>query len=565
MRRGSRLLEFALKRQPGSVPVPTFLVKLEPWHRVFLSNLLDLFRHKPQPPLRLVSPSAAFWPDVFVVRPLPWKRFAESLVYHTLAIALLWAVAQLPPRRAALVDPPAFSKPDVIYYEASEYLPPLDTADPKIHAPQKGAPVPAPPPLISLPPDADNRTQPIVTPPELKLNQEVPLPNIVAWSQPAPEVPLAATAGAYRDLQTPMLAAPVAPSPEVHSEVSRHDPTFVQPAVVQPPPQLENPAMRRPGDISIGHAEVVAPAPQLPVAEQRTVAAMRQATLGDAGAAVVPPPPSLQGTGTPTPNGRLIALGIHPIAPTAPVEAPAGNRRGTFAATPEGKAGAKGTPDLADTSGSNAKGSGKGSGTGSGDRGLGIPPGIFVGAGPNSSTVEGNSKGKTSDGSRLTADAPPPRVTSMPRHSASEPSENNPTEIERKVFGGRRSYSMTLNVPNLNSAAGSWVIHFAEMEGTSEKGELVAPLATQEVDPGYPLELMRHNVQGTVTLYAVIRSDGSVSQVRVLNSVDDRLDDYACAALSRWKFRPAMKNGNPVALEAVVMIPFRPLRGKGGF
>ena len=124
---------------------------------------------------------------------------------------------------------------------------------------------------------------------------------------------------------------------------------------------------------------------------------------------------------------------------------------------------------------------------------------------------------------------------------------------------------MTLNVPNLNSASGSWVIHFAEIEGTSEKGELIAPLAMQEVDPGYPLELMRHNVQGTVTLYAVIRSDGTVGQVRVLNSVDDRLDDYACTALSRWKFQPAMKNGNPVALEAVVTIPFKPLRGKGGF
>jgi TonB family protein len=555
MRRGSRLLEFALKRQPGSVPVPTFLVKLEPWHRVFLGNLFDLFRHKPQPPLRLVSQSAAFWPDVFVVRPLPWKRFAESVVYHALAIALLWGVAQLPPGRAHLVGLPAFHKPEVIHYEASEYLPPLDTVGPRVPAVQKGDPVFAPQPIISVPPDTDNRTQTIVTPPKLKLGQEVPLPNIVAWSQPAPEVPLAATASAHRDLQTPMLATPVAPPPELHPAVSRHDPAFAQPAVVEPPPQLETAAIRRSGDVSIGHTEVVAPAPQLPVAEQRSAA--RQVTLGEAGAAVVPPPPSLQGAGASNPNGRLIALGIHPIAPTAPVETPVGNRRGTFAATPEGKPDAKGTLELTGKNGSNANGST--------DRGQGIPPGIFVGAGPNSSTVEGDSRGQTSDGSRLTADATPLRVTSIPRHSASEPAENNPTEIERKVFGGRRSYSMTLNVPNLNSAAGSWVMHFAEVESTREKGELVAPLATQEVDPGYPLELMRHNVQGTVTLYAVIRSDGSVGEVRVLSSMDDRLDNYACAALSQWKFRPAMKNGNPVALEAVVMIPFRPLRGKGGF
>jgi TonB family protein len=137
------------------------------------------------------------------------------------------------------------------------------------------------------------------------------------------------------------------------------------------------------------------------------------------------------------------------------------------------------------------------------------------------------------------------------------------SELERNVFGGRKSYSMTLNVPNLNSAGGSWVMHFAEMKEDEAPGDLVAPVATQAVDPGYPLELMRQNVQGTVTLSAVIRSDGSVSGVRVLQGVDDRLDQFASAALLRWRFRPATKNGEAVALQAVVMIPFR-LR-KSGF
>ena len=124
---------------------------------------------------------------------------------------------------------------------------------------------------------------------------------------------------------------------------------------------------------------------------------------------------------------------------------------------------------------------------------------------------------------------------------------------------------MTLNTPNLNSAGGSWVMHFAEFkEDLQDKSELTAPVATQEVDPGYPLELMRQNVQGTVTLSAVIRSDGTVSDVRVLSGVDDRLDQYACNALGQWKFRPAEKNGKPVALQAVVKIPFRPMR-RGGF
>ena len=71
---------------------------------------------------------------------------------------------------------------------------------------------------------------------------------------------------------------------------------------------------------------------------------------------------------------------------------------------------------------------------------------------------------------------------------------------------------MTLNMPNLNSGGGSWIIRFAELKEDSDHGDLVAPLATRKVDPGYPAELMRRNVQGTVTLYAVIRSDGTEYQ-----------------------------------------------------
>jgi TonB family protein len=139
-------------------------------------------------------------------------------------------------------------------------------------------------------------------------------------------------------------------------------------------------------------------------------------------------------------------------------------------------------------------------------------------------------------------------------------STSAPTAEEREVFGDRKFYSLTLNMPNLNSAGGSWVIRFAEVKDTAEAGALTPPEALRKVDPAYPLELMRTQVQGKVTLYAVIRSDGSVGDVRVLSSVDARLDEYARAALARWVFRPATKAGTAVDLEAVVTIPFRTRR-----
>jgi TonB family protein len=68
-----------------------------------------------------------------------------------------------------------------------------------------------------------------------------------------------------------------------------------------------------------------------------------------------------------------------------------------------------------------------------------------------------------------------------------------------------------------------------------------------------------------VILYAIIRADGSVGNVRVLRGVDDRLDRFASQALAQWQFQPATKNGSPVDVEATFKIPFRPTRGDSNF
>ncbi|MGA8067594.1 MAG: TonB family protein, partial [Terriglobales bacterium] len=267
--------------------------------------------------------------------------------------------------------------------------------------------------------------------------------------------------------------------------------------------------------------------------------------LGDSVQPVAPPPSMAAGNASA--GGRLIALGIHPVAPTGPVAVPTGNRRGTFSAGPQGKSGASGTPDL---TGSNSAAKGSGA---SGRRGS-LPAGLRVASADSRATsaVEGNGADGTRD---------PATLSSMGARSgtrAASPVANDKiTDVDRQVFGGKRFYAMTLNMPNLNSSTGSWDIRFAELSAQRSDGELLAPVATETSDPGYPLELIRANVHGMVTLYAVIHSDGKVSDIRVLNSPDDRLDVYATKALARWKFVPAEKAGKPVALEAVVKIPFR--------
>jgi TonB family protein len=571
MKQGPLLIDTSRKRKPRpvAVPVPKLLVALEPWHRGFLRNLKDLLWVRGKPPLQLVSRPAAFWDDVFVPSGVPWRQFLQSSAGHILVIVLLWGWSLLWPQRPQIVEQSVFHSSDVVYYDATEYLAPLNTGGAHARLPRKGEPAHAAQPIISVPPEADNRTQTIVAPPNVKLDHDVPLPNVVAWGRPKPTIPTATMAGTRSDLKLPVLpTSVVAPAPDVNGEISRRDVRAPQAAIIEPPREVAEGASRL-SDINIGHAQVVAPAPQLPMGEQRAAASM--APVGNSGGGVVPPPPSMQGSGG-TGDGRLIALNLHPAAPSGPVDVPGGNRRGTFAATPEGKAGAAGTPDIPGDS-PHAAASGVGGGHGSGDaagsgsHANGIPPGLFVGNSTkpgSTSAVAGGSQGLSKAGasdSSLLASATPPRVSAVP-HSAELPA-NATSELERKVFGDRKSYAMILNVPNLNSAGGSWVMHFAELKDAEKPGELVYPSATQQVDPGYPLELMKQNVQGTVVLSAVIRGDGSVGEVRVLRGIDDRLDQYASAALARWRFRPATRNGDPVALQTVVMIPFRPTRRAG--
>jgi TonB family protein len=581
--------------------VPRLLVELPSWPRVFLGNLRDIFRRFATP-LKLSSPPGEFWPDVFVTHRLPWNRFLQSGIYHLLAAGILIGISQLLALRPRVVSQPrSFDHSQVVYYQASEHLPPLDTRPPPSLKPEKTDPEYAPQAIISVPPESDNRSQTIVAPPNIKLKREIAMPNVVAWSEseskPRLEIPQAPVVPAsevtrlaptvqnsvvtpppdatpiQRSRRLPMLqSSVVAPPPDLQSS-STHSPVeALQPALIAPPPSVETASVPRFGEINIGPSSVIAPAPQLPVAAQRTPPG---STLRAASATqVVAPPPSVTPAGG---TGRLVALNLHPDV-TAPPNPPAGNRRGTFAATPQGHAGASGSPGSSSATSNTNTGSGgvgaSGESAAAHDTGDNLPAGLYVGKpAVKSDAIAGDSTNKSAADAvnpNLVASVPPRRVTSS--HPMQPESATKLTEAERAVFGGRKFYSATVNMPNLNSGGGSWVIRFAELKRESDSHEpssgpadLAQPTATRKVDPAYPTQLMRQNVSGTVILYAVIHADGTIGNVRVLRGVDERLDRFASAAIAQWKFDPATKNGHPVDVEATFQIPFRPPRFAGSF
>jgi Gram-negative bacterial TonB protein C-terminal len=653
---GLENLPLRVKPGPGATGHrgPRLLVELEPWGRTFRRNLADFLWRRQAPGIATTSAPAPFWPDVFVSHRLPWNAFAESILYHGVVIAFAWGLSSLFASRPQIAKQRRFDPHDVIYYSPSEYLPPLDTGKSHAAQPRRGEPVYAKQPILSVPPEADNNRQTIVTPPNIKLTHDVSTPNIVAWGNanlpvptaaterkplPAPTLPSQIVAPApdidqtsqrsTASLSTSIVAPPpdvdpgkvrataslsidvVAPTPDAMAAETRRAVRPPQSAVVEPPPAVNAASVRKLGDINIGPSDVVAPAPQLPMAAQRSFNSLgggakavvppppspdasstrggsgkpsrggsMQAGFGQADGQVVPPPPSVQGSRSSEGSGRLIALSINPsVAP--PPTPPQGNRRGTFAAGPDGKPGAPGTPNVRGSSSTAAGGfGGNGTGSAGGSGSLnGAPPGLHVGTpdhaatsaiagtpGPGGGNVVGNTPdpraSNSSDAPREIASASPVPRTHGPRVDLVE----NPTPLELKVFGGRKLYSMTLNMPNLNSAGGSWVIRFAELKDNADKpGDLSAPIAEHKVDPAYPIQLMEENVAGMVTLRAIIRADGSVADIHVVQDPDVRLGHYAADALSHWHFLPATKNGSNVDVEAIVMIPFKPILRRKSF
>ena len=549
----------------------------------FLQNLRDFFRRAEVGPVHLESAPADFWPDVFVNQRLPWGRFLQSGMYHVLALVAIWEGSQLLDLRRPVIAQPMFSRSDVVYYTPSEYLPPLDTRRQDSNRTRKADPEYSAQPIISVPRQADNRSQTLVTPPNIRLGHDVAMPNVVALLEKAsdPRMPIGPTPAVpvseISRVAPTMERSVIAPPPLVQA-MSREGLGGPQPAVIAPPPEVHATAAGRLGDLNIGRSSVIAPAPQISLDEQHALAGRNSSALSGRAAQVIAPPPSLGATGGSRSGRGLIALSLHP-AVGAPPNPPAGNRRGTFAATPEGHRGASGAPGTSAGNGnSDASGAGKNGASG-------LPEGLYVGkTSKDTSPVAGdpasNSSSAYSVNPRLLANARSPRASAR----AMQPeSQGKLSEEERSVFGNRKFYSLSLNMPNLNSAGGSWVIRFAALKsdsspsyshaaasssnapGDASSGDLSAPSATRKVDPAYPLELMRQNVGGTVILYAVIHSDGAVGGVRVLRGVDERLDQFASDAIAKWQFQPATKNGKPVDVEATFWIPFRPTRTGSNF
>jgi TonB family protein len=88
------------------------------------------------------------------------------------------------------------------------------------------------------------------------------------------------------------------------------------------------------------------------------------------------------------------------------------------------------------------------------------------------------------------------------------------------------------------------------------KDGVTAPRATYSPPAEFSEQARQAKYEGTVVLMATVSAGGKVADVRVVSSAGMGLDEKAIEAVRRWKFKPATKDGKPVAVQVAVEVAF---------
>jgi len=489
------------------------------------------------------------------------SAFLASSLWHIVAILLLllpiWGFIPHTQPNLAPVHieltwyPPAQDLPAIeLPGPAARPSPP---GDPEKPLPQRGADAYHPrQTILSTPVHITHPRQTLIQPdaPQVAPKIEPQLPNIVEWTAtvPRPRVHITPTTAAPR---TQLRAASDLAAPEVAN------------------------AEKNPGQLNIASAPVVNQQPRMPVAPMSAPVAKQREAQADAASAPEVADAASSGDAS---LHRIIALSATPAPPAPEVNVPQGNLSARIAISPDGKQ--PGVPGGTDNGPHGNGGSGGNSSSGGGTNGAGgttngsggsgngssLPAGVSITGGANPHPSSGGVAPAGTRGTTKLNLNPRTPLGSSPglsssHHGPASVATFDPSLPPEKLLSGKEIFTLHVNMPNLSSATGSWILHCAQLDEDDPRfqrgGTLSGPDLLQKVDPKYPPELVKEHVQGEVVLYAIIRKDGSVDSIQVVRGLEPQLDANAMEALAHWKFRPGTRDGAPVDMETVVHIPFR--------
>jgi Gram-negative bacterial TonB protein C-terminal len=433
--------------------------------------------------------------------------------------------------------------------------------------------------IVSKPVRPDNKRQTIyqpATPPDLRINMDLKLPNIVGGPSTAiakPKVHLDAKDSKPMQSRHTAVKA-LAPT---LAAINAAIPTNLAPASV-PQPHLAvpiNESRPKQAQVQVGQAS----APTLSETGVATATNLGDAyRAGQPNAPEAPAAPAAEnasGTGKPTKDepiqtagdgSGIVVVGVDPADVSALAKLPPGNRWGDFTIAPNGgQPGAvNGSENGVPNAGSHASGS-------AGDLVPGVGKGFAGGGGGNagsngSLSISGEVGGKGSellDATIFREMVYPIPANVVLRKNALVVSSGPMGGGGLQVYGALhcgKIYTIFLAMPGR-----PWTLQYCQSGGAAPAQQVrsnVVHMETGVLPPDVQLrfDFKRQTVpfekkNKPIVLKGVITEEGTVSELKVFQGVVPGMDDAARVAFSKWKFKPALKDGKAVAIDVLVGVP----------
>jgi protein TonB len=143
--------------------------------------------------------------------------------------------------------------------------------------------------------------------------------------------------------------------------------------------------------------------------------------------------------------------------------------------------------------------------------------------------------------------APPlPRSEQAPAGASAAPPTPSSAPASTQVPDGVVSRGPSAPAP---------VVAAVPREGSARR---VIPRAVEQQHPAYPASARRARIQGTTLLAVLIADDGRVAEIVVKESSGHPdLDEAAAHAVRRWRFTPARRGDDPIAMWVELPVEFR--------
>jgi len=124
------------------------------------------------------------------------------------------------------------------------------------------------------------------------------------------------------------------------------------------------------------------------------------------------------------------------------------------------------------------------------------------------------------------------------------------------VSKGCRFPSTFLSIPGVASIKEESAVQPISAQFFRVGAGVSPPRTTYSPEPEFSEPARKARFQGTATLSLIVSKEGLPTNIQVLSPIGCGLDEKAIHAIERWKFQPAMKDGQPVPVEIAVEVDF---------